>query len=513
MVLAAGEAVGQAAAATAGTEPPMLPSLVPARFAPGSLAWLVWHDVRVKSRSRPNRFGRMLALLLLALLPIAAGIGFAWQARGAPMMPTAAIGMVAAVLGGLLLVMLSSAYAHVLRLGRDRGELELLMSAPLPVSRVVAARLAGVQAVVALPFLVLTLPFFLASAALGHWAWLAGPLVVIAVALVATALALLLATALERLLGPRLATTVAQVVGVALAAIVFALGQAPNFAPVWFAGLLQTLAVPPPSPLDWPARALFGDPAPLLGMCALALAAVALATEIAAGRLEAAPPAPATLERSAPAARFGGSPLAVLYGKELTLLRRDPELITQIGQQMVFMVPVIALIFADGRITPERMASAGVFLGGALASSLAWLILCAEDAPDLIATAPVTRWEAMRAKLAAVLTPPAVLVLALALFVTIRSPAAAALMLPMALAAALATAAMQVWTKAPARRSAFRQRYRSSLLMAVGEFVVLGSMAAATRLVLAGSWWALAALAVPAALLLGVWMFRIKPAD
>lgn len=490
-----------------------LSPLVPDRLPAASLPWLVWHDVRVKARSRQGRLGRLVAMLLLAVLPVAAGIGFAWRTQRVPMLPVDAIGLTGAALLMMLLVMISSAYAHVLRLGRDRGELELLLSAPVPVTRVQAARIAGVQAVVALPFLLLTTPYFLASAALGHWRWLAGPLVVVGIALVATALALMIASLLERLLGPRLATTVAQVVGVGLAALVFALGQAPNFAPRWFEAQLAALKTPPPAPLDWPARALFGDPAPLIGMLALALVAAALATEFAAARLEAAPPAPATEEKRGPAARFGGSPMGVLYGKELTLLGRDPELITQIGQQMVFMVPIVALIFADGRITPERMASAGVFLGGALASSLAWLMLCAEDAPDLIGCAPVTKAQAVGAKLAAVLTPPAVLVLALALVVTWRAPLAAALMLPMALLAALSTSAMQAWTRAPARRSAFRHRYRSSLLMAVGEFVVLGALAAATRLILAGSWWSLAALAVPALLLAGVWLFRIRPAD
>ena len=490
-----------------------LSPLVPARLQPGSLAWLVWHDVRVKARSRQSRFGRLLALLLLAVLPVAAGIGFAWRVQSAQMLPVEVLGIVGAALLMMLMVMISSAYAHVLRLGRDRGELELLLSAPLPATRVQAARTAGVQAVVALPFLLLTAPFFVTSALLGHWRWLAGPLVVVAMALVATALALLLASLLERLLGTRLATIVAQLVGVALAASVFALGQTPNFAPRWFEAQMAALKTPPPAPLDWPARALFGDPAPLLGMLAIALVAAAIATEFPAARLEAAPAAPVTQERRAPAARFGGSPFAVLYGKELTLLWRDPELITQIGQQMVFMVPIVALIFADGHVTPERMASAGVFLGGALASSLAWLMLCAEDAPDLIASAPVSRTEAQRAKLAAVLTPPLALVLLLALVVTIRAPLAALLMLPMAVLAALATSAMQVWTKLPARRSAFRHRYRSSLLMAVGEFIVLGSLAAATRLMLAGNLWSLVALAVPAALLTGVWFFRVRPAE
>jgi len=42
--------------------------------------------------------------------------------------------------------------------------------------------------------------------------------------------------------------------------------------------------------------------------------------------------------------------------------------------------------------------------------------------------------------------------------------------------------------------------------------VLLGSLAGATRLLLAGSWWTLAALAVPTLMLAGVWWFRPKPA-
>lgn len=484
--------------------------------APG-LAWLIWHDVRVKARGREaGRWGRWIAIVLLAIAPVIGGAMMAWRVRGGADVPAAALGYVGAVLAGMLLVMVSSAYAHVLRLGRDRGELELLLTAPIPVPRVVAARVAGVQAVVALPFLLLTLPFFLTSALLGHVGWLAGPLVVISVALVATALALTIATGLERLLGPARAKLLAQIAGVGLAASVFAIGQAPNFAPVWFNATLKQLAIRPPAPWDWPALAVFGQPLPLLAVLGLAIAAAVFATRLAASRLEAAPvdptTAPATI-RSARPPRFGSGPVMVLYGKELKLLARDPELVSQIGQQLVFMVPILALIFTDGAVTPARLAAAGVFLAGALTSSLAWLALCAEDAPDLIATAPLRPGVALRAKLAAALTPPLLMVAVLALLVASRSPAAAGVMLPMALATGLVSAAMQAWTQPPARRSAFRKRYRSSLLMAVGEFILLGSMALATSLLLVPSWWTLAALAVPVLLLAGVWWFRPQPAE
>ncbi|WP_017668724.1 ABC transporter permease [Sandarakinorhabdus sp. AAP62] len=486
--------------------------------APGSLPWLVLHDVRVKARGRQGRWGRMIAIALLAALPVLGGAVLAWRVRGGADLPQAALGLVGAVLLGMMLVMISSAYAHVLRLGRDRGELELLLTAPLPVTRVVAARVAGVQAVVALPFLILTGPFFLFSALFGHVGWLAGPLVVIANALVATALALSIATLLDRLLGQARAKLVAQAMGVCLAGGVFALGQAPNFAPRWFDAQLAFFSQRPPAPLDWPAQAVFGQPLQLIAVLALALAATQCSAWLAAGRMEAAPVDP--MAANAPAAprrrgavRFGGSAFAALFGKELKLLGRDPELISQIGQQLVFMVPILALIFTDGQVTPARLAAAGVFLAGALSSSLAWLVLCAEDAPDLIAAAPLRPGMAIRAKLAAALTPPLLMVSALALLVLPKSPLAVAVMLPMALVAGLASAAMQAWTQPPARRSAFRKRYRSSLLMAVGEFVLLGSLAGATRLLLAGSWWTLAALAVPAVMLAGVWWFRLKPAE
>jgi ABC-2 type transport system permease protein len=398
---------------------------------PGSLPWLVLHDVRVKARGREGRWGRIIAMLLLALLPIVGGAVMAWRVRGGADLPLAALGSVGAVLLGMMLVMVSSAYAHVLRLGRDRGELELLLTAPLPV---------------ALPFLLLTAPFFLFSAAFGHVTWVAGPLVVVSVALVATALALTIATLLDRLLGPKLAKLVAQVAGVGLAAAVFALGQAPNFAPKWFDAQLAFFSQRPPTPFDWPAQAVFGQPLPLITVLGLALAASQCSAWLAASRMEAAPADPTAaphVPRRGRAVRFGGSATAVLFGKELKLLGRDPELISQIGQQLVFMVPILALIFTDGQVTPARLAAAGVFLAGALSSSLAWLVLCAEDAPDLIAAAPLRPGVAIRAKLAAALTPPLLMVSVLALVVLPKSPVAVAVMLPMALVAGLASAAMQ----------------------------------------------------------------------
>lgn len=471
-----------------------------------SLPWLVAHELRIRVRSRrTSRIGQV-AMAVLSLLPLVAGLLFAWRWQGAPAVPMRSVGGVAAAIAAMALVMISSAFAHVLRALRDRGGLELLLSAPVPAARVLGARSAAIHAVVALPFLVLTLPFFLFSAVLGHPGWLAGILVVLLVAMVMTSLAWLLATLLDRLLGQRRASLVAQVTGVILGAGAFGLGQAPNFAPAWFQAQLARLETPPPAPLSWPALALFGQPLPLLAMTALALLLAWAASHVAGDAAEATPAMGGTDSHRAPTFRTGTA--RVIIGKELRLLRRDPELISQIGQQLVFMVPVLALIFSGGDITPARMASAGVFAAGALASSLAWLIVCGEDAPDLVGAAPVAPALVARAKLAAALTPPMALVGLLALAVAWRDPLVALAMLPMSLIAGCGTALMQAWNAKPQPRSSFRSRNRSSLLLAIAEFVMLGSWAAATGLLLSGSHWAFIPAGVSAVIVGGAFLLR-----
>jgi ABC-2 type transport system permease protein len=84
-------------------------------------------------------------------------------------------------------------------------------------------------------------------------------------------------------------------------------------------------------------------------------------------------------------------------------------------------------------------------------------------------------------------------------------------MLPMAALAGLAAAMMQLWTRAPAKRSAFRQRYKSSLLTAMGEFLLLGCFAGTTRLLLMPSWWAPAPLLLAGLLMGGIYLFRPRP--
>ena len=62
--------------------------------APG-LAWLIWHDVRVKARGREaGRWGRWIAIVLLAIAPVIGGALMAWRVRGGADVPAAALGYV-----------------------------------------------------------------------------------------------------------------------------------------------------------------------------------------------------------------------------------------------------------------------------------------------------------------------------------------------------------------------------------------------------------------------------------
>ena len=78
--------------------------------------------------------------------------------------------------------------------------------------------------------------------------------------------------------------------------------------------------------------------------------------------------------------------------KEWTLLLRDPWLMSQTLMQLLYLLPPAFLLwrgFYAGRrlgvLVPILIVAAGQLGGG-----LAWLAVSGEDAPDLIASAPVS---------------------------------------------------------------------------------------------------------------------------
>ena len=89
------------------------------------------------------------------------------------------------------------------------------------------------------------------------------------------------------------------------------------------------------------------------------------------------------------------------------LLRRDPWLMSQTLMQLLYLVPPAVMLwrsFGQGaRARCKLLVPVLVMAAGQLAGGLAWLAISGEDAPELVATAPVPSRFILRAKIEAVL--------------------------------------------------------------------------------------------------------------
>jgi ABC-2 type transport system permease protein len=124
---------------------------------------------------------------------------------------------------------------------------------------------------------------------------------------------------------------------------------------------------------------------------------------------------------------------------------------------------------------------------GQLAGGLAWLAISGEDAPELIATAPLSKGKVLRAKIEAVmgciLMIFAPFILGLALITPVYGMVAAC---GVAVAAASATE-IQLCFRAQAKRSQFRRRQTSSRMATFAEAFVSIAWAATAALAASGT--------------------------
>ena len=91
----------------------------------------------------------------------------------------------------------------------------------------------------------------------------------------------------------------------------------------------------------------------------------------------------------------------------------------------LYTLPIGIVLWRHGGVVGAPGVALGpmlVVIAGQLAGSLAWLALSAEDAPDFLATAPATRGELERAKLAAILMPVALFMAAPLMALTLLAP-------------------------------------------------------------------------------------------
>jgi ABC-2 type transport system permease protein len=495
----------------------------------GTTPWLLAHELRVSATAAALLRPRIVALVILGVglftlitgLPIALALRRVWPGNIAVW-----LGTIDAVVVLAWTLMLSRALSAACEALYERGDLDLLLAAPLPGHRVIAVRAAGIAVFLFGCASVFATPIILPLAALLDWRWLSAYVVLGGLTGLAVAAGLVLAMGLFALLGPRRTRTVAHIIAALTGAAVYLLFQMQNLRPdsasrgiLGWSEALGLAGLDPSSPWLFPARAALGDPIALLGLVGLAVASFVIVVTLLGRRFVddatvtaiAAPRRPSTgrIRRH----RFANGSFAAILRKELLLLARDPALLLQVLLHALYLLPLTFLLVRDagplGDVLASARAGAIVFLAGDLAGSLAWITISAEDAPDLIASAPATAATIRWAKMAAAVLP-VTLALAIPCALAVgHSPLAGAAAFGGSVVCSISVALINLWYQKPAKRATFRRKQTGSIFARFATLLVGVLWATVTSLAVTGSSWLVVPLVAVGGILLALrWKSR-----
>jgi ABC-2 type transport system permease protein len=458
--------------------------------APGSLLWLILHEVRLTFRSGRRGFAKWIRLVLL-LGFFLFGLFIAYVLRDTPLAPKPRWLVTGnAALLVILTFMTTQSLMNALRTLFEKTDLDLLLSSPLPEGRVLAAKMLGIAASACATYCLLLLPLSLPVALFGHPRLLAVVPVVAALAMLSASLGLALAIVMVRSIGARGARSVGQVVAAAMGGAIYLVSQLSGhnrpgsgriaFMAEWLRG--HGWGVTGWSAL--PARGLFGEIRPLLLLVGASGALFALTSWLFRTRfLASVQSAGDRSGRRTAAGRgpaFRGGLAATVVGKEVRLLLREPEILFLVVLRLIYLLPLVLLgtrHSGGALLATPVLAAVGVVAAGQLCGSISWLTISAEDAPDLLAVSPVDPGRLKRMKLLAALAIVAPVAAIVPIVIAVRGGLAAALVTYAGtLVAGTGAGGIELLLGKPAKRSTFRRRQGSLLTSLLG---VLLSMIAA----------------------------------
>lgn len=454
------------------------------------MPWLVLHEIRLTIRSSRGRKGliiRAVLILVYSCLGTVAGLAL----RGTDLRPgPETLRIATAGIVTILSFMCAQVLIGAQRTLYESGDLDLLLSSPLPEGRVLESKLLGLAGSVTTTFAFLLLPLGLPVALLAWPRLFAIVPMLGALALAGASIGLGLAILLVRLIGARGARSVGQVLAALLGAMVFLVSQLATHDPEArsagrignFMAWLRETGLGAHGWSAVPARALFGEAVPLLLVITAAAGLFAaasfwfrrhfLASYQRAGE-RGAPRTRASAGRGS-AGLFGAGLLQTIVGKEVRLLLRQPELLFMMVLRLIYFAPlvVVGLGAGAGVIALPALAAIGVVAAGQLTGSVAWLTISAEDSPDLLAVCPVDPVKMRRMKLLAALLIVAPVALIVPLVIGAQKPTAAPIAFAGAMAAGYGAGLIELWFGKPQKRSAFARRQQGSFLVSIAGLAV-----------------------------------------
>ena len=497
--------------------------------SPATIAWLARHEFRLAWRdwrsmitAGRRRHGRTIVAILVLFVAFMHGVAFAMLPRqiGTGEIDKTTLLVVTGCMVLSFSLVLSQSLESVTRAFYARFDLDLILSSPVLARRVFTVRIAIVALSLAAMAALLAAPFIDVLLLRDGWRWLGAYAVVAAMGAAAAACAVAITVALFRVIGARRTRLVAQIVAAVIGAVFVIVLQAAaitSYGTMSRYAILQSDAVVAQAPdaeslVWWPARAVLGDPAAIFAVLAvslvlLALAIVAFAPRFGAYAVAAAGTSQVTARRQRPAAIRPASPGWALRHKEWTLLLRDPWLTSQTLMQLLYLLPPALMLwksFATDTASLVLLVPVLVMAAGQLAGGLAWLAISGEDAPDLVATAPVPATQILRAKVEAVMGAVAVVFAPFLIALAIAAPISALVATLGIAAAGAASTTIQLWFRAQAKRSHFRRRQTSSRVATFAEAFSSIAWAGTAALAAAGTWLAVPAALIALAILAGV---------
>lgn len=465
---------------------------------PGSLPWLLRHELRLALRTRkagPWAWAAVIVgILFLHGVGVLSAFGFA-KFRISPEAVQLIFGAVAIF---AVAVMLAGAMQLTVNAFYTRGDMDLLLSSPLPARTIMPVRLLAVAITIMSGAVLTTAAFMNTGALIVSGRWLVGYISLPAVALLATTLSFLMVLGLVSLLGPRRARTVAQVIGGVIGIGAAVAAQIPNMNSTAdsatrrqnYAEMAAFADHPLAAPVRWLGAAITGEPMPLAILLVLSLGGFAACTLLlgpffvrsvnAAAGTDATPRKRKTDDKPV-ALRVRGATSAVLW-KEWRLILRDPSLLTQVASILLVAAPVALPTLGKtiDAATGETLAFAWLSIvpvAGLLAGALVWLALVAEDAPDLLGTAPVAARRLLADRLLAAALPSLVPSTLICLYIALSAPwSALVLWLTTMLGVAVFLLLDMRQSPVSGGRKAFQKRYQGNLVALFAEMLLAFTM-------------------------------------